>query len=220
MKVFGLLGLLLGRRDWVYLLSLLVPFIVYSLSLKVTDVVTMSGDEGVLHTLGLMQSDVFFGLGYAMFWVGLFAVARKGVSRWVVVVLFHAVTILVLVAGTVAHQYFRETGTTLDYGMIAEWLPKFEELMPIFLYGIYPWAWALLAAAVFYAALGPLVITSLVEWWAGGAGRFPSGVTLRPLWGSLGLWGLALGFVFLSLLTGTTSLARDPVLNLLLTGVE
>ncbi len=212
--------MLLERRDWVYLLSLLVPFIAYSLSLKATDVVTMSGDEGVLHALGFMQSDVFFGLGYAMFWIGLFAVARRGMLRWVVVVLFHAVTILAVVAGTVAHQYFRETGTTLDYSMIAEWIPKFEELMPIFIYGISPWAWALLAAAVVYATLGPLVITSLVERWTGAVGRFPSGMTLRPLWGSLGLWSLALGFVFLSLLTGKTSLARDPVLNLVLTGVE
>jgi len=211
---------MLGRRDWVYLLSLLVPFVVYSLSLKATDVVSMSGDEGVWQMLGLMQSDVFFGLGYAMFWVGLFAVARRGVLRWVVVVLFHAVTILVVVASTVAHQYFRETGTTLDYSMVAEWIPKVEELMPIFLYDISPWAWGLLAAAVFYATLGPLVITLLVEWWAGAARRFPSGVTLRPLWGSLGLWGLALGFVFLSLMTGTTSLSRDPVLNLVMTGVE
>ncbi len=212
--------MLLERRDWVYLLSLLVPFIAYSLSLKATDVVTMSGDEGVLHALGFMQSDVFFGLGYAMFWIGLFAVARRGMLKWVVVVLFHAVTILAVIAGTVAHQYFRETGTTLDYSMIAEWIPKFEELMPIFIYGISPWAWALLAAAVVYATLGPLVITSLVERWTGAVGRFPSGMTLRPLWGSLGLWSLALGFVFLSLLTGKTSLARDPVLNLVLTGVE
>ncbi|CAN5273403.1 hypothetical protein BH24ACT19_BH24ACT19_07210 [soil metagenome] len=220
MKTFRFLGSILGRRDWVYLLSLLVPFVVYSLSLKATDVVSMSGGEGVWRTLSLMQSDVFFGLGYAMFWVGLFAVARIGVSRWVVVVLFHAVTILMVVAGTVARQYFRETGTTLDYSMVAEWIPKVEELMPIFLYDISPWAWGLLAAAFFYATLGPLVITLLVEWWAGAAGRFPSGVALRPLWGSLGLWGLALGFVFLSLLTGTTTLSRDPVLNLVLTGVE
>ncbi len=210
----------MGRRDWVYLLSLLVPFVVYTLSLKVTDVVSISGDKGVWRTLSLLQSDVFFGLGYAMFWVGLFTVAHRGVSRWVAVVLFHAVTILTVVTGTVAHQYFRETGTTLDYSMIAEWILKVPELTPILLYGISPWAWALLAAAVFYATLGPLAITLLVEWWANAGARFPSGVTLRPLWGSLGLWAFALVFLFLSLLTGTSTLARDPVLNLVLTGVQ
>ena len=219
-KVFRFLNILLSRRDWVYLLSLLVPLIVYNLALKAADVVSMSEYGGVWRTLSFMPSDMFFNLGYAVFWIGLFAVARRGLARWIVVVLFHALTILVLVASTVAHQYFRETGTTLDYSMIAEWIPKFEELMPIFLYDISPWAWALLAAAVFYATLGPLVITGLVEWWSGATMRFSSGILMRPLWGSLGLWSLALGFILLSLLTGTTTLSRDPVLNLMLTGVE
>ena len=221
LKVFGFLGSILGRRDWVYLLSLLVPFVVYSLSLKATDVISMSGDEGVWRTLGLMQSDLFFSLGYALFWIGLFAVARRGGSRWIVVVLFHAVTMLVVVASTVAHQYFRETGTTLDYGTIAEWLPKFEEIKPILLYDIPFSAWALLAAAVFYVTFGPLVITRLVERWRGGVpGRSRTGAAWSSVWGSLGSWVLALGFVTLSLVTGTTTLSRDPVLNLVLTGVE
>src|SRR4028119_1640272 len=100
-KVFRFLNLLLSRRDWVYLLSLLVPLIVYNLALKAADVVSMSEYGGVWRTLSFMPSDMFFNLGYAVFWIGLFAVARRGLARWIVVVLFHALTILVLVASTV-----------------------------------------------------------------------------------------------------------------------
>src|SRR3712207_8378261 len=46
--------------------------------------------------LQLMRSDVFFNLGYALLWIGLFAAARRGFLRRVVVVLFHAVTLVVV----------------------------------------------------------------------------------------------------------------------------
>ena len=60
--------------------------------------------------LGLMRSDVFFNLGYALLWVGLFAVAGGGLLRRIVVVLFHATTILVVLVTTCAYQYFGRPG--------------------------------------------------------------------------------------------------------------
>ena len=128
---------LLSRRDWVYLLSLLVPFVVYDLVLKAIDVASQPGEHGPARTLDLMRSDLFFSLGYALLWIGLFAAVRGGSLRWVVVVLFHAVTMLVVSVITCAHQYLRENGTTLDYGTIAEWIPKFNEIMPILVHDIW-----------------------------------------------------------------------------------
>jgi arylsulfatase A-like enzyme len=221
-KVLGFSRALLSRRDWVYLLSLLVPFVVYNLALKAYDITLQPGDHGGLtRTLGLIGSDVFFNLGYALLWIGLFAVVRRGLLRWVVVFLFHAVTMLVVIVTTFAHQYFRQNGTTLDYGTLAEWIPKFKEIIPILFQGGVPiLAWILLLAALFYAALGPLLVTRVVEQWRGWPRISRAGVPGISFLGSSGLFLLALGLGSLSLLTGTTALARAPIVNVVLTGVE
>lgn len=102
-----------------------------------------------------MRSDVLFNLGYALFWIGLFAMVRKGPPRWVAVVLFHVSAISVLIIMTVAHRYYQENGSTLDYSLVAEWIPKFGEILPILTQDVPLSAWALLATALFYATLAP-----------------------------------------------------------------
>jgi phosphoglycerol transferase MdoB-like AlkP superfamily enzyme len=219
LKVLGFLRVLPRRRDWVYLLSLLVPFVLYNLALKAYDVAAQP-DVGLAEGLELMRSDIFFNLGYVLLWIGLFAAASKGPLRRVVVVLFHAVTVLVVLVNTCAHAYFRETGTTLDYGTVAEWIPKFDEIKPILLNDVPALAWILLFIALFYATLGPLIVTRLLEWRRGGQEKRTVTRTARTSFLSpLGLWLLAFGFGALSLITGTTSLARDPVTNMILTGI-
>lgn len=76
-----LLGALLSRRDWVYLLSLLVPLAVYELALKTYDIASRPDKPGLALTLDLRWSDIFFALGYALLWVGLFATVRRGPLR-------------------------------------------------------------------------------------------------------------------------------------------
>jgi phosphoglycerol transferase MdoB-like AlkP superfamily enzyme len=234
-KILSLSSTNLSRRDWVYLLSLLVPFVVYNLALKAANVVSRAGELGLAQTLDLMRSDVFFNLGYVLLWVGLFAAARGGPLRWIMVFLFHAVTMFVVIVNTCAYQYFKDNGTTLDYGTIAEWIPKFEEIIPILTQDVPPAAWALLAAALLYATLGPWFVTCAVGrgWRRPGRRRrrtSPAG-TVEPGFPSLsvvGLFLLALGFGSLSLLVepGSAaggvgkSFARDPFLNVALTGVQ
>jgi lipoteichoic acid synthase len=152
-SVLDFSGGLLSRREWVYLLSLLMPLVLYDLALKVVSVTSrpVGGEQGVTRIPELMRSDIFFDLGYALLWIGLFAVARSGVWRWIVIVLFHLATMFVVLLTTIAHQYFRENGTTLDYGMIAEWIPKFDEIVPILVHDVPLRAWVLLVAALFYA---------------------------------------------------------------------
>jgi lipoteichoic acid synthase len=228
LNVLGFFGALLDRRDWVYLLSLLVPLVAYDLALKAYAVSSLPGERGLSLTFGLMRSDAFFDLGYALLWIGLFAVARRGFLRWVVVVLFHAATVFVVVVTTCAHQYFRQNGTTLDYGTIAEWIPKIGEIAPILKEGVPPSAWALLAAALFYAILGPFFVTRAVERLLGRPGRRYLASTSRlPVFlGPLGILLLALLFGSLSLLVGSdpaganTSFARAPFVNVVWTGVE
>ena len=76
-----------------------------------------------------MQSDIFFNLGYASLWVGLFAATRDGGPvRRVVVFLFHVVTMLVVAVVTLAHLYLWQTGDTLNYGTIAGWVSRLDEI--------------------------------------------------------------------------------------------
>jgi lipoteichoic acid synthase len=212
---------LLNRRDWVYLLSLLIPFGVYNLALKADSVLSQPRDHEPAQVLGLIWSDMFFNLGYALLWVGLFAATRGSRPlRWVVVVLFHASTMFVAIVTTCAHQYFRQNGTTLDYSIIAEWIPKFREITPILFQGGVPlWAWMVLTLALSYATLGPWFATRIVARLPRSR-RSPVGTAGAYFLGTVGLWFLGLGFGSLSLLVGTTSLMRDPFVNVVLTGFE
>jgi lipoteichoic acid synthase len=224
-QLLSFLGGLLNRQDQVYLLSLLVPLAVYNLALKAHDVASRPEKPGLARTIKLMRSDVFFNLGYALLWIGLFgAVRRSGPLRRALVFLFHATTTLVAIVRAGAHEYFRETGTTLDYDIVALWLrrPKdVKQMTPLS-------AWVLLAAALFYATSGPWLVSRALGRWRGWSAR-PLDRTPRRVSFSLGPLGLilqALGFGSLSLLTGPgmpgagKSFARDPFVNLIVTGVK
>src|SRR5215217_2271313 len=115
---------LLDRRDWVYLLSLLVPLVAYDLALKVVGLASEQSGLGIWDALGLLRSELLFDGGYVLVWVGLFAVARRGIPRRAVLVLLHASAILLVVVATVAYQYFRSTGTVLDYSVVAYYLAE------------------------------------------------------------------------------------------------
>jgi lipoteichoic acid synthase len=216
---------LLSPRDWIYSLSLLIPFVIYNLAMKVWDIVLQSGEHGLALTFGLIQSDILFNLGYALLWIGLFALPG-GILRQVMVVLFHATTALVATVSTFAHQYFRETGTTLDYNVIALWISKLKEIAPLVTQGVPPLAWVILASALLYVALGPWLVTRAVERWRGSAARSLVGTPRTSYLGPLGLGLIALGFCSLSSLVGTSpavasqSLAKDQFVNVVLTGIE
>src|SRR5829696_5961505 len=210
-------AVLLTRQDWVYSLSLLIPFVAYNLGLKAASALSVSG---LALNLNLMLSDILFNLGYALFWISIFAAARRGLRRWAAVFLFHTATILVALVTTCAYLYFQETGATLEYGTIAEWTTRFDEIQSV-LQRVPFMVWILLAIALFYATLGPLLLTRAVEWWRGRLGTSSSVQQPRiSFLFSLGLLLLALGFGAQSTLTATTALARDPFVNVVMTGVE
>jgi glucan phosphoethanolaminetransferase (alkaline phosphatase superfamily) len=125
---------------------------------------------------------------------------------------------------TCAHQYFQQTGTTLDYDIIALWIPRVEEIKPMLTDGVPLPAWMLLAAAFFYATLGPWLLTRAVgrSWSEGTLREAPRTSSVGPLW----LFLLAFGFGSLSLLAGpgsagaSRSFARDPFVNVILTGLR
>ena len=232
------------------MLSLLVPFVIYNLALKALVLSSRNvttEEQFEVSTLQLlaygMWSDAFFVLGYALFWIGLFAAAREGFWRRGVLVLFHATTILVVIVKTIAYLYVNDTATTEIYTIIALWLPRFYEIGSMLFQGITLAAWVLLVAALLYTVLGPLFVTRFFEWWRGWPGRAPSirGPERVSLSISLGLCLLALGLASLSLredlnpydeylqLTGQESkrvthlnkpLVRDPLANVVVSATE
>jgi hypothetical protein len=161
MRVWDRSIALLDRWDWVYLLSLLVPLVAYQLAFKLVALVSEYPDSGVWGALRLLRSDVLFDLGYALLWIGLFAVSR-GMLRRVVLVLFHAAAILVVVVGTCAYHYFRSTGTTLDYPIVAYYLTKLREAQGAVSSSVSLSAWLVLLAAILYALLGPMLVTRVL----------------------------------------------------------
>jgi lipoteichoic acid synthase len=220
------LGVLLSHRYRIYLLSLLVPFAIYNLALKANDLASRPDKLGLGRTLKLMRSDVFFNLGYALLWIGLFGVVRRGPLRWVMVFLFHVTTMLAAIVRASAHEYFKETGTALDYDIVALWLPRPKDVK--YMITLPPRARVLLAVALFYSTLGPWIVFRALGRLRGWPTVAPDGMPRRASFfvGPLGLILQALGFGSLSLLTGPgtpgagKSLARDPFVNLIVTAVK
>jgi lipoteichoic acid synthase len=221
------LGGFLSRRDRIYPLSLVVPFAIYNLALKIYDVTSRPEKFGLARAFKLMRSDVFFNLGYALLWIGLFGTVRKrGPLRRVVVFLFHATTTLVAIVRASAHEYFRETGTALDYDIVALWISRPKDVKQMTT--LSPRARVLLAAALFYATSGPWLVSRALGRLRGWPAASPDGTPRQASFfqNPLGLIFQALGFGSLSLLTGPgmpgagKSFARDPFVNLIVTGVK
>jgi len=160
---------LLSRRDWVYLLSLLVPFVLYDLVLKGSLAASRPRNGGLAESLGLVGSDVLFDLGYALLWVVLFVVARKGLPRLVVVVLFHATTIVVALITTSVYRYFEVTGSTLDSSLVILWLTSPEGTGGAIASELTLGLLVLIPGMLAYALLGPLLVTRLIFRWHGWA---------------------------------------------------
>lgn len=205
---------LLSPREWFYLLSLLIPFVVYNLALKALDMASLQGNHEPAQTLDWMWPVLFFNLGYALLWIGLFAAARSSPLRPVVVFLFPVTTILVVLVNTYAHRYFQETGTTLEYYTTAEWTLKFSEILPILFHEIPLSAWMLLFAVLLFAAFGPWPLTRTIGrrrgWLEGGSQTESSEVSF---FSPLGILLLALSLGSLSLLVGSAPDTKHPAVH-------
>ncbi|HKH78054.1 MAG TPA: LTA synthase family protein [Rubrobacteraceae bacterium] len=158
---------LLNRRDRVYLLGLLVPLVVYDLVLKGLRIVSRHEDPGLLGGLGLLRSDLFFDMGYALLWVALFAVAQRGPLRWIVAVLLHLTTVLVALVATGAHRYFETTGSTLDAETVAHALSSWKGSGAVVASAVTPLLAVGVAVVLAYAVLGPWLLTRLLARWRG-----------------------------------------------------
>lgn len=220
MRVSAFSGALLSRGDWIYLLSLLVPLFLYNVGLKVVRISTQLSVPGPFGFADQLRSDVLFNLGYAALWVGLFAVFRRGVVRWVLLGLFHVSALLVMVLTTSAHFFYKSTGSTLDYSFIAFSLSSFGETWEIIGSETTALHWVLLAAVLLYATFGPLAATRLLarRW------HLPLRTAGRPWLAPLAVCAAALLTGSLSALPSATGVSdtfsRDALANIAISEIS
>ncbi len=237
---------LLSRRDWVYLLSLLVPFMVYDLALKYLLIFSVPQDLEMVDTwslmqirlataepprlieaLGLMQSSLLFKLGYIMLWSVIFALTKTRRFHWISVGVFHVLTICVALITTIAYQYYKVTGSTLDFSTLFLGLSAFDELRRLIASEVSLPILVLVFVMLLYAVLGPLIITSVVERWCGG--MVATHLLLNSPWryrGRVLVQGIGAFVLFsLALLPGvgpagvSKSFARDAFVHVMMTAV-
>jgi hypothetical protein len=218
----------LNLHEWVYLLSLLVPFALYELALKGFLIVAWPKDLGLAESVGLMRSDLLFNLGYALLWVVLFAVARGRPYRPFVVFLFHAATIFVALVTMSAYQYFKVTGSMLDLDFVLFSVSSSEGLGDVVASEVSPGLLVLILAVLAYVVLGPWLIVRLVGRWR----RWPDASdaqAMKPPWFRGAAAGLATYALFsFSLLPGgggsiggpSKSFSRDSFVNVAMAAAE
>lgn len=156
MRPFLSLGL------WVYLASLLAPLAVYKLALKYASFTSTHESPGLLDTLGLLRSDMLFGVGFALLWVGVFSVLRRGCLRRVATLGLHVSAVLIVVLSTCAYQYFETAGSTLDHQIVSFYLTSLGEVRGAISSETSAYVWLMLAAALVYAVIGPWLVTKLL----------------------------------------------------------
>ena len=212
----------LSGRDLVYLGSLLVPMLVYGLVLKGVRIRSQAEAFGVSGVLGLMRSDVLFGLAFVFLWVGLFALVRKSRWRWPVIVLFHASTILVVGTWTAAHQYYQETGSTLSLTVILYSLKSFGEIQEVIGSVTSPAVWLAVLALLEYMVLGPWMLSRVIFGKRTDA-EF-SGATAATRLGAIATCVVSVGLISLSMPVDaggvSKSFSRDPVVNIAMSEVD
>lgn len=221
----GRARLVLSLRDWVYVSALLVPFILYNLTLKVIRVASLPDDHGLLGSVTLMRSDLLFNLGYALLWIGLFAVARIGIVRWFVIGAFHAVTVLVALITTAAHQFYKVTGSALDAPTILFFLSSPGEIGAIVFSEVTPGLVAVVLTTLLYMLSGPRLLTRSLGCQRGWP-RMEARPTRVPWIAFGGTIMVAYALFFLALLPGggpagaSETFARDAFVNVAMSEVE
>ncbi len=234
-----------GARDLIYVLSLIIPLAIFELALKAIGIYaeTPASEFSLWRPIDLLRSEALFVVGYGLVWIGLFAAVRRGIARRAVLVLFHLSAVILVIVVTVAYQYYRSTGTVLDYGIVAYYLATPGEAHGAVASDSPLWAWVVLSAALLYVLPGPLLITGFLSRRRSNATETPErdevevepagrGADLPRRRMSRGQFliagtGTAAG-VFLfkeSLLAGPAmgavdSFSRAPVSNLVATGLE
>jgi lipoteichoic acid synthase len=205
---------LLSREEWVYVLSLLVPLVAYNVVLKVVRVAAQFEVPGPLGFLDQVRSDLLFNLGYAAFWICLFAVVRGGIGRRVLLVLFHLSAVMIVATTTSVHVFFEKTGSMLGFTFVLNSLSSLGDIWKVITSETTIMHWIVVPVALVYGTVGPAIITRLVTHGWHLPTRGATRATTNPLVACVA----ALALLSLSLLPSATgagnAFSRDAVANM------
>ncbi len=217
---------LLNRNDWIYVLSLLIPFAVFDLALRSRLVFFAPIQPTPAGWIGLMQSPLLFLGGYTALWIAVLASARTRPVRWVLRGLFQALSIVIALYLVGAYQYYRATGTMLDAHYLRFWLSFPDGTTGAIAAELHYSIQALIFAILAYGILGPPLLVFLANLWpawrnAANASRS----ALRPWRRIAGVGLLAVALFACALIPGgpvgvSTSFARHAFVNLLVTATQ
>ena len=96
----------LGDDDWLRILTLMVPYLVYLLSLKLVRIHARHEPSGVLTILGLVCSDVLTGTAVAAAGLAALVLARPGRRRMATFAVVTVAVTVVALLQTVAHLFY------------------------------------------------------------------------------------------------------------------
>ena len=169
---------------------------------------------GVLGFLDQVRSDLLFNLGYAAFWICLFAVVRGGAGRWVLLVLFHLSAVALVALTTSVHVFFEKTGSMMGFSFLLDSLSSLGDVWKVITSETTLMHWIVVPVALVYGTVGPAVITRLVtHGW-----RLPTSGAPRGRATPLVAGAAALALLSLSLLPSATgagnAFSRDAVANM------
>ena len=68
-----------------------------------------------------------------------------------------------MIVVTPSYQYFKTTGTALNYNVIALWLPDVKEVAPVLTGSVPLSIWVLLLVALCYVTLGPWLLARTIS---------------------------------------------------------
>ncbi|MGI8650414.1 MAG: LTA synthase family protein, partial [Rubrobacter sp.] len=213
---------MLGRGDWVYLLSLLIPLALYNVALKIVRISDQVRPPGFVGFADQLRSDVLFSVGFALLWVGLFAVFRSKMVRGALLVVFHLSCLLLLVLNTASHFYYTTTGSTLDYDLIIRTFQTFGEVSGLIATEVTAFRMLFISAVLCYAVAGPAMITRFVsrDWHLP---IFSPGAIGGRHRAATAIGGITVALLTLSALPSMTGAAntfsRETVMNLVMTEV-
>ncbi len=209
---------LLSREEWVYVLSLLVPLVAYNVVLKVVRVATQFEVPGPLGFLDQVRSDLLFNLGYAAFWISLFAVVRGGIGRRVLLVLFHLSAVVIVATTTSVHVFFEKTGSMLGFTFVLNSLSSLGDIWKVITSETTIMHWIVVPVALIYGTVGPAIITRLVTHGWHLPTRGATRARTNPLVACVVACAAALALLSLSLLPSATgagnAFSRDAVANM------
>src|SRR3712207_5306686 len=162
----------------------------------------------------LFRSDLFFNLGYAALWIGLFDVVRSGVPRKILLVLFHLSAAVVVPLTTSVHVFFDKTGSLLGFSFVLHSLSSLGDIWKVITSETELMHWTVVPVALVYGTVGPAVITRLVthRW------RLPTRAAMRGGTNPLAAGLAAVFLLSLSLLPSATgagnAFSRDALANM------